>query len=345
MTMTKVNRRCVWLSAFFCVLAALIFFSVCFYRDCYAAIKLRHGSLSFLLKPHTSVRQLANDFHHRGWVRYPENVVLYARVSGVSKNLRYGEYWIKPGMSVTDVLDNMTHSRNRVVHELMLAPGKTFIQFLGQMRGMPGLFQDINPPYAKSLLSLLKSDRHSPEGLFYPNTYNFSYGFTMSQLFRKAHQLMQQNLQAVWQHRAENLPYKSPYQLLIAASLIESEARLNREQPIISSVLVNRLRRGMYLQFDPTVIYGLHKELGVKLTSADLKRDTPFNTYIHKGLPPTPIDMPGLSALKAAAHPKRTSFIYFVVSAKGDGSHVFSSNLRSHNQAVARYRHSLSGKR
>ena len=208
---------------------------------------------------------------------------------------------------------------------------------VGQMRGMPGLFQDINPPYAKSLLSLLNSERHSPEGLFYPNTYNFSYGFTMSQLFRKAHQLMQQNLQAVWQHRAENLPYKSPYQLLIAASLIESEARLNREQPIISSVLVNRLRRGMYLQFDPTVIYGVSdKGPNEPITRTDLRRKTAHNTYVIKGLPKTPICNPGIASIEAALHPAKTDYFYFV--AKGEGRHSFSKTLKEHNINVKKWR-------
>jgi UPF0755 protein len=184
----------------------------------------------------------------------------------------------------------------------------------------------------KDLMLLLGDGNRSPEGLFMPETYYFSRGDSDLTILKRAHQLMQQKLNTAWNSRAADLPYQDAYQALIAASLIEKEAYLAKEQPIISGVLVNRLRKNMLLQFDPTIIYGLGSAYQGKIFKKDLTTDTPYNTYLHRGLPPTPIASPGITAITAAVHPAQHNYFYFV--AVGDGSHQFTTNLQDHHQAV-----------
>jgi UPF0755 protein len=171
-----------------------------------------------------------------------------------------------------------------------------------------------------------------PEGEFFPETYYFTKGNSDLILLKHAFKAMQSKLNDAWSKRASALPYKNAYEALIAASLIEKEAYLSKERPIIAGVLVNRLKKEMLLQFDPSVIYGLGERYTGKLSKANLLENTAYNTYLHKGLPPTPIAMPSLASISAALHPEQNDYYYFV--AKGDGSHQFSKTLLEHNAAV-----------
>lgn len=184
----------------------------------------------------------------------------------------------------------------------------------------------------KDVMAALGDMIHAPEGMFMPETYYYSRDDADLVILKRAYDLMTLKLNDAWQTRAADLPYENSYQALIAASLIEKEAYLPKEQPIIGGVLVNRLRKNMLLQFDPTVIYGMGDAYKGKIHKSDLAMDTPYNTYIRKGLTPTPIAMPGLSAIHAALHPDNHPYLYFV--AKGDGSHEFTSDLESHHGAV-----------
>jgi len=317
-----------------------LYFSVGFMRDCFTAIPQANTASDkiFLFPPNSSVKDAAFKMQKLGWVKYANSVILLSRLRGISTKLHYGEYKLSRGLSVSQLLDHMYKARNRVVHHVMFIPGKTFLDLLGIIKLSPKLNNDLTAATLSKLIKNISPNHSNPEGLFFPDTYNFTYGVAASTLLKKSHQRMAKQLARVWEKRDVGLPYKTPYQLLVVASLIQSEALLARERPLVSSVIENRLNRNMYLQIDPTVIYGLHRKLGLPLTASDLKFNTPYNTYLHKGLPPTPIDMPSLLSLKAAAHPAKTQYLYFVLSPGNKGSHVFSNSLKEHQHAVRLYR-------
>ena len=217
-----------------------------------------------------------------------------------------------------------------------IVEGVTFQQILAELKQTDKLQQQLAQQTLPQILAAIGITEHSnAEGLLYPDTYMFSKGDTDVALLQQAKQSMDAVINAAWQTRAEGLPYQSPYDVLIAASLIEKESAVADERPLIASVLVNRLQANMPLQFDPTVIYGLGDAYTGKLTKADMRTDTPYNTYRHRGLPPTPIAMPSKDAINAAVHPAESDYLYFV--AKGDGSHVFSTNLQEHDKALRAY--------
>ena len=177
-------------------------------------------------------------------------------------------------------------------------------------------------------------DEH-PEGMFFPDTYRFPKGTSDVDFLHRAYQVMQQHLKREWEQRDEDLPLKSSYEALILASIIEKETGVGFERPLIGGVFTERLRRKMRLQTDPTIIYGLGENFDGDIRFRDLKKDTPYNTYLHSGLTPTPIALPGLDSIRAALHPAKTKALYFV--SKGDGTHHFSETLEEHNAAVRRY--------
>jgi len=175
-----------------------------------------------------------------------------------------------------------------------------------------------------------------PEGRFYPDTYYISMGVTDTELLTRAYNEMQRVLDLEWQARDEGLPYKTPYEALIMASIVEKESAVPEERPLIAGVFTNRLRKGMRLQTDPTVIYGIENYDG-NIRYRDLRKDTPYNTYTRKGLPPTPIALAGREAINATLHPDKTAYLFFVAFSDGSGRHVFSTNLEDHEKAVDKY--------
>ena len=186
---------------------------------------------------------------------------------------------------------------------------------------------------------MLGATEPNPEGLFFPDTYRFPRGTRGLAILQQAYAAMHARLEAAWSSRTSGLPFDTPYQALILASMIEKETRIASERPLISGVFVRRLRLGMRLQSDPTVIYGLGATFDGDLRTADLATDSPYNTYTRAGLPPTPIAMPGAASLRAAVHPAKSDELYFV--ATGSGGHVFSATLAEHRRAVARYLETL----
>ncbi len=186
------------------------------------------------------------------------------------------------------------------------------------------------------LMSTLGYPYNSPEGLFFPDTYLYTWGNKDTKILRQAYQHMQNFLNQQWEQKAENLPYKDAYQALIVASLIESETHVASERPLIAGIILQRLKKQMYLQIDPTVLYGVNKPFGSKITQDDLHNDNPYNTYRHYGLPPTPINMPSAPSIQAALHPIYTNALYYV--ARGDGTHTFSATYIQHLAAIKKNR-------
>jgi len=222
-----------------------------------------------------------------------------------------------------------------IQHQLTIVEGWTFRQLMVAIKEHEAIRQTLEGLSDEEIMARLgKPDLH-PEGQFAPDTYRFSRSTSDLEFLRRAHRILQDWLEQEWNQRAQSLPYQSPYEALTMASIIEKETGLESEREAIAGAFVRRLERKMRLQTDPTVIYGMGDRYNGNIRRADLRRDTRYNTYTRHGLPPTPIALPGLAALKAALHPASGSALYFV--AKGDGSHQFSDTLDEHLAAVRRY--------
>ncbi len=237
-------------------------------------------------------------------------------------------------MTPREILDKL--ERGDVVQsEVVLVEGWTFAQFRAALEASHALRHDsLGLPDAEILARIGASERH-PEGLFFPDTYLFARGSSDLAVLRRAYRVMQEHLASEWPRRAADAPYKTPYEALIMASIVEKETGRESEREQIAGVLVNRLRIRMALQVDPTVIYGLGESFDGNLKKVHLKTDGPYNTYTRPGLPPTPIAMPGLAALRATLQPAKVDSLYYV--SRGDGTSQFSRTLQEHNRAVAKY--------
>jgi UPF0755 protein len=219
--------------------------------------------------------------------------------------------------------------------EIRLIEGWTFAQFRAALDASPDVRHESAGLEDAQLLALLQAAESHPEGLFFPDTYVFGKGSSDLRILRRAYRAMQRHLKAEWEARSPDLPYQTPYEALIMASIIEKETGKASERDLIGGVLVNRLRIGMRLQVDPTVIYGLGAAFDGNLKKIHLLEDGPYNTYTRAGLPPTPIAMPGLASLRSALRPGKTEALYYV--SRGDGSSQFSRTLDEHNRAVSRF--------
>lgn len=327
--MSKHNRLLIGI-IFLVGLLFLTYFTVRAYR--LITTPLSQQPIHYLFEPGTSVRRLAADLQQRHLFESPRLFLLLAYLKGAADQLKAGEYYFDSGITASQLLDQM-RAGQVIVHRFTIVEGWTLQQLIKALHTSPYI------QYSSQRLSQLFVNsglpRQNPEGLFFPATYYFSGQTTDSDLLKRAYQLLDKKLNAAWQQRADHLPYKTPYEGLIAASLVEKETALSKERPMIAGVIARRLEKGIPLQIDATVIYGLGSAYFGKLTSDDLKKDTPYNTYTRRGLPPTPIAMPSLNAIEAVFHPDQSQNLYFV--AKGDGSHQFSSDLIQHNEAVKRY--------
>lgn len=259
---------------------------------------------------------------------------LEARRSGLGARLKAGEYYLEDGLSIRQILDKFV--RGEVLsYSITLVEGLTIAQYLEQLAAHPTLRSTLTDATPDTLLEQLELGEGHAEGRFLPETYRYTRATSDAELLRRAYRAMARILAEEWEGRAPDLPYESPYDALIMASIIEKETGQAAERPQIAGVFVRRLRRGMKLQTDPTVIYGMGDSFDGNLRRVDLERDTPYNTYTRKGLPPTPIASAGRAAIHAALHPADGNALYFV--ARGDGSHQFSATLEEHNRAVRKY--------
>jgi len=259
---------------------------------------------------------------------------LLARGLGRSRDIKAGNYLLNEAPTPLALLEKLTRGDVRQA-ELRLIEGWTFGQFRAALNASPDLRHETASLDNEQVLALLQIPETHPEGLFFPDTYLFARGSSDAAVMRRAYHAMQRHLQAEWEGREPGVPYHVPYEALIMASIIEKETGLAAERELIAGALVNRLRIGMRLQVDPTIIYGLGEAFDGNLKKKHLLEDGPYNTYTRAGLPPSPIAMPGLASLHAAMQPAKTDALYYV--SRGDGSSHFSRNIGEHNRAVSKY--------
>jgi UPF0755 protein len=278
----------------------------------------------------------AGELADRGVLDHPSWLAAYARVTGADARVRAGEYELPPGTTPLGLL-RLFESGAVVQHGVTFVEGWTFRDLRRALERQPDLDHTLAGQDDAAVMSALGEPGTPPEGLFFPDTYLFGRGTTDLEILRQARARMRQELEAAWSDRAQDLPIGTPYEALILASIVEKETALATERARIAGVFTSRLRRGMPLQTDPTVIYGLGPGFDGNLRRADLERDTPYNTYTRKGLPPTPIALPGREALRAAVRPDERGELYFVATGLPDGSHEFTRTLAEHEAAVRRY--------
>jgi UPF0755 protein len=290
--------------------------------------------LLYVVPPGRTFTGVAEDLAAKGLVGRPRYLIWLARLRGLDGHIQAGEYQLTPATTQLQFLDALVHGRV-IQHPFTLVEGWTFRQLLAALRGADYLEHTLDGLDDGEVMARLGHPGVNPEGRFLPDTYFVTRQTKDAALLQRAYQAMRQRLAKEWQQRDPDLPYDAPQQALILASIVEREAALADERAKIAGVFVRRLRIGMALQADPTVIYGLGDRFDGDLTRADLEADTPYNTYLHPGLPPAPIAMPGNAALHAALHPEGGTTMYFV--ARGDGSHQFSETLAEHSRAVQRY--------
>lgn len=279
--------------------------------------------------------QVARALAARGVLMAPRTWVLYARWKGLAASIKAGEYEVEPGTTPRTLLQKLV-SGQVLLHSFTIVDGWRVEDVLASLRQDPDVLTSL-PLEPDRLMAALGLAGSEAEGQFLPETYRFPKGIRDAELLRQAHAALERELEAEWAGRDPTIPLHDAHELLVLASIVEKESGLAEELPRIAGLYLNRLRIGMRLQADPTVIYGLGDRYQGDLHTVDLRTDGPYNTYTRVGLPPTPIALPGAAALHATAHPLKTDALYFVASGKSDGSHVFSSTLAQHNIAVAQY--------
>lgn len=295
---------------------------------------LKPGTEIYEVKPGMSLRGFARELNARGVLSESHSFVWLAHLTGRDRGLKTGEYRFRDGMTARELLDQVVAGRV-VEYPLVLLEGWTFDQFLTAIRAAPRLTQTLAGLSPAAIMERLGHPGEHPEGRFFPDTYNYSAGHSDVMVLANAYDKMQQLLQREWEGRENNLPFKNAHEALIMASIVEKETGRDNERRLIAGVFINRLRHGMKLQTDPTVIYGMGKGFDGNLRLKDLRRDNSYNTYTRRGLPPTPIAMPGRDSLQAVLHPVVNGALFFV--SRGDGSHEFTATLEEHNRAVVKY--------
>lgn len=356
--MTLLKKCLVFGAAFAVLLAALAAAGGYFWAT--RPLALAAPTLDVTIQPRSTVRGVAAQLRRGGVPIQADPFVLMTRLLGLESRLKSGNYEFKSGVTPYEVLQKLALGD---VNESVVTviEGWTFKRMRAELDANPALKHDTAGMSDAALLAAIgaggpggspaiagatgadvpagasnaQAANGNAEGLFFPDTYLFDKGTSDLNVYRRAYRLMQQRLSAAWAARAPGLPYRSPYEALTMASLIEKETGKAGDRPLVSAVFANRLRIGMPLQTDPAVIYGLGASYDGHLRKRDLQSDTPYNTYTRRGLPPTPIALPGIASLQAAMNPAQTSALYFV--SRGDGSSVFSETLGDHNRAVDKY--------
>jgi UPF0755 protein len=295
--------------------------------------------LTFKVPPGSRLAQVAGTLAARGVLARPRALVLYARWKGIASAIKAGEYEIAPGVTPRDLLDKLVTGQV-LLHSLTIVDGWRVEDLLAAMRRNPDVLATLPATSADVMADVMEKlgmPGANAEGQFLPETYRFAGGTTDVEILRQAHAALARTLNAAWMNRDSGIPLHNIDELLIMASIVEKESGLPAELPKIAGLYLHRLKIGMRLQADPTVIYGLGDSYDGDLHTVDLRTDGPYNTYTRTGLPPTAIALPGAAAIEATAHPENTDALYFVASGRGDGSHVFSATLGEHNAAVAQY--------
>lgn len=297
-------------------------------------LALADGQTIFAIKPGDNIKSIANHLVQQKIIEDPWLFILLARLRGLDTRVKAGEFEILAHHSPDDLLDIFTQGKS-IQYSFTIIEGWTFRQMLAKISADAIIESTLSDKSDAEIMALIGYPEQHPEGLFFPDTYRFPKGTTDLAFLKRAYQVMQQQLQPEWNQRDPDLPLTTSYEALILASIIEKETGAAFERPLIGGVFTNRLKRNMRLQTDPTIIYGLGPTFDGDIRYRDLRKDTPYNTYIHSGLTPTPIALPGLDSIRAALRPAKTKALYFV--SKGDGTHQFSETLEQHNAAVRKY--------
>jgi UPF0755 protein len=280
------------------------------------------------------ISRIANSLEAQHILAKPLWFTVLAYVEGKAKRLKYGEYEIRPEMTLRELLNLFATGKIRQ-HPVSIIEGWTFRQTLNALERHPALVSLTTSRSVEEIMRLIGAAGLHPEGRFFPSTYFVTKGTSNLEVLKRARQKMQEVLDREWAEREPKIPLATPDEALVLASIIEKETALSEERPLVAGVFLRRMIKGMLLQTDPTVIYGLGEQYTGDLRRGDLLMDTPYNTYTREGLPPTPIAMPSLSSIHAALHPAQGDSLYFV--SRGDGTHTFSATLEQHHEAVSKY--------
>jgi len=305
-----------------------------------AELNLPAGETLYTMAAGTSLNQLAYDLYSQNIIEHPRFFIQLGREMEIARRLQAGEYILEQGLTPRTLLEQLVKGKVNQ-YELTLIEGHNFREMLQRIHADPVLIHTLTGESDAGIMEQLGHPGQHPEGRFLPDTYYFTRGMTDIDFLARVYQAMSTELQTAWEGREEGLPLETPEEALILASIVEKETGVAEERPVIAGVFVRRLQKGMLLQTDPTVIYGLGNTFDGNLRLRDLRADTPYNTYTRKGLPPTPIAMPGVDAIHAVLHPAKGKSLYFV--AMGEGKHYFSSTLKQHNLAVDKFQKKKQG--
>jgi UPF0755 protein len=303
-------------------------------------INVPEEGLIYTIPAGTSLKQLSVDLHSHGIIDQPRFFVMLGRELDAARRLKTGEYTLTRGTTPRSLLKQVTDGQV-IQYSLTLIEGQTFREMLARIASHAVLEHSLEGLDDGEIMTRLGHPGEHPEGRFLPDTYNFPRSTTDLAFLERAYNAMTGQLQQAWDERQEGLPFKSSEEALILASIVEKETGQVEERPVIAGVFVRRLQKGMKLQTDPTVIYGMGESFDGNIRLRDLRKDTPYNTYTRSGLPPTPIAMPGVDAIHAVLHPAAGNSLYFV--AMGEGRHYFSSTLKQHNLAVDKFQRKKKG--
>jgi UPF0755 protein len=299
-----------------------------------APLPLPQTPYDFEVRSGASLTSVARALHAAGVIPHPFALTGLARLTGVDRTIKAGSYEVEPGITLPRLLAMLTQG-DVSQKAITIVEGTTFTQLKLLLKENDDLAHRVVDLPDAELLARLGATESAPEGLFFPDTYYFAAGSSDLAVLQRAHRALEQRLAAAWARRAPNLPLASPYEALILASIVEKETGRAQDRPLVASVFINRLARGMRLQTDPTVIYGMGERFDGSLRKRDLETDSAYNTYVRTGLPPTPIALPSQASLDAVVDPPATPYLYFV--SRGDGTSQFSATLIEHNRAVAKY--------
>ncbi|MDH5423716.1 MAG: endolytic transglycosylase MltG [Gammaproteobacteria bacterium] len=306
------------------------------YRFMQTAMNLPESGLNYTFQRGSSASHLLRELSSKKIISHPFYFKLWGKLSGKSKKLQAGEYVFEKGLTPFQLLNKMDKGEVKL-YAFSIIEGWNFKQLLQAVQSDKNLVHKLAKNISnESVMHSLGYAGIHPEGRFFPDTYHYPVGTTDIQFLKRAYQQMEQHLQKEWDNRESGLPLKNAYEALTLASIVEKESAEPSERPVIAGVFVNRLFKNMRLQTDPTVIYGLGDAYKGDIRFRHLREDTPYNTYTRKGLPPTPIAMPGLESIRAALNPQATEYLYFVATGEG-GRHYFSSTNDEHQRAVTKY--------
>lgn len=297
-------------------------------------LELEKNSIDYSIKSGSSLSAVIYDLANKNIIKHPRYLLWHARINGLADEMQAGDYRLTQDLKTKEFLDNIFTGKV-IQYSLTIIEGWSFKQLISEINKHPHIKHTVEKSSEQDIMDKLGLSGKHPEGMFLPDTYHFPKQLSDIEFLKRAYSSMQNVLKEEWNNRAVGLSYKTAYEALIMASIVEKETGQTKERDQIAGVFLRRIDKRMRLQTDPTVIYGMGDKFKGNLRKRDLLRDTPYNTYRRRGLPPTPIALPGRDAINAALNPADGDALYFV--SRGDGSHVFSATLKEHNNAVIKY--------